>query len=235
MEHASIAAFARFALELLSLGAPGSALVETSAAIADETAHAHAAFRLASAYAGREIGPLALSVEGALDAGATSDRAVFATLVREGCVGETVAAIEATAALQNAEDSAVRDVLARIAGDETRHAALAWRTASWLVARGDAAFRDWAKQELDVAIAERNEVALAASSDSTDVARDARAHGLLSAREAGELARAAIRGAIAPCATAMFAKVNPLNEAVEAARRTAPPSGIPANHARETA
>lgn len=216
MEHASVAAFARFALELLALGAPGWALAETSAAMADETAHAHAAFLVASAYAGYEIGPAALSIEGALGVGAPSARAVLATLLREGCLGETLAAIEATEALHQAEDPAIRAVLERIAADETRHAALAWRTMAWLLDRGDRAFREWAKQELESALAERTSSLMASARDTASTSDEARAHGLLPARLCAEVGLASIRGIVVPCADAIFSSVAPLHGDAEA-------------------
>lgn len=52
MEHASIAAFSRFVLELLSLGAPADLVRDAGRAMSDEIAHAEACFALASAYAG---------------------------------------------------------------------------------------------------------------------------------------------------------------------------------------
>jgi len=56
LEHASIAAFARFSLQLLSLGAPAGLIDDCTRALGDETAHARLCFQLASAYAGRAIG-----------------------------------------------------------------------------------------------------------------------------------------------------------------------------------
>lgn len=205
MEHASVAAFARFSLELLALGAPAWAIEETTAAMADETAHARITFTLASAYAGRDLGPAALSIDGAL--GAVTDRSVFATLVREGCIGETVAAISATDALEGATDAAVRDALARISEDETRHASFAWRAAGWLVDRGDDAFRAWAKDEMASAIAERLaslDVGTLDEALSADDRDRARAHGLGDAKTEAALVRAALRDIIAPCADALI-------------------------------
>ena len=205
MEHASVAAFARFALELLALGAPAWAIVETNAAMAEETEHARITFALASAYAGRALGPSPLSIDGAL--GSVTDRSVFATLVREGCIGETIAAISATDALEAAEDVAVREALARIAADETRHAALAWRVARWLVARGDTSFGVWAGEEIARAVAERAASGGAATQSSRTVAEGsahARAHGLGDARTEAALVRAALRDLVVPCAAAMF-------------------------------
>lgn len=136
MEHASIAAFARFTLHLLALGAPPELVRESQEALGDETQHARLAFGLASAFAGEAVGPGPLAIDGALDRFELRD--FVATLIREGCIGETVAAVEAREALEHATDPAVRAVLEAIACDELRHAALAWRTLGWVVASGRA-------------------------------------------------------------------------------------------------
>ena len=47
MEHASIAAFARFTLQLMSLGAPAALVERATAAMADEIKHAKACFAVA--------------------------------------------------------------------------------------------------------------------------------------------------------------------------------------------
>jgi hypothetical protein len=134
MEHASIAAFARFTLHLLALAAPPDLVLLSQQAMRDEIEHARFAFSLASAYAGAEVGPDALAIQGSLDGFDVA--AILVTLVREGCIGETVAAIEAAEALDDVRDPVVRTVLERIARDELRHAELAWRTLGWLVASG---------------------------------------------------------------------------------------------------
>jgi hypothetical protein len=136
MEHASVAAFARFTLQLLALGAPSALVAASSQAMADETEHARMAFALASAYEGRDVGPDALPIDGSLD-GADLDSFV-ATLLREGCIGETSAAVEAREMLGVTRDPVVRDVLEKIARDETRHAELAWQTLAWLLSSGRA-------------------------------------------------------------------------------------------------
>jgi hypothetical protein len=134
MEHASIAAFARFTMHLLAIGAPPDLVLASQSATADETEHARLAFALASAYACRDIGPGALAIDGSLDRFDVDGLA--AMLVREGCLGETIAAVEALEGAACARDPVVRDVLARIADDETRHAGLAWRALAWLIANG---------------------------------------------------------------------------------------------------
>ena len=137
-EHASIAAFARFTLQLLVLGAPADLLVEAQAALADEVEHARLCYALASAYAGTPLGPGGLSVDGALTAPVDLTAAALATFY-EGCVGETFAAVEAATAAAHARDPAVAAILQHIADDECRHAVLAWRFLAWTLARGGSA------------------------------------------------------------------------------------------------
>ncbi len=61
--------------------------------------------------------------------------------MREGCIGETVAALAAAEARDVAEDPAVRAALAAIADDEAEHAAMAWRLVAWAFRSGDAEVR----------------------------------------------------------------------------------------------
>ncbi|HWB79082.1 MAG TPA: hypothetical protein VG755_29180, partial [Nannocystaceae bacterium] len=65
-EHASVPAFARFALELAALAAPAELLAECARAMSDEIDHARLAFTLASRYLGAAIGPGPLAVGDAL-------------------------------------------------------------------------------------------------------------------------------------------------------------------------
>lgn len=136
MEHASIAAFARFQLQLLALGAPPDLVEGCTAALADETAHTKLCFALASAYAGRTLGPGPLDVTGSLEASSLSDIVDLALL--EGCFGETSAALEASEAADSAADPVVRAAYERIAEDEQRHAELAFRFVRWALQRGGA-------------------------------------------------------------------------------------------------
>lgn len=132
MEHASVASFARHMLELMALGAPPELLAAAAAAQGDEVRHAALAAEVAASL-GLTVqpGPLAL---GGIAPHTTPD-AVLDALVREGCVGETCSAAEAAWLAAEASDPAARAALRQIAEDEARHAALAWRTAAWIVAR----------------------------------------------------------------------------------------------------
>lgn len=140
MEHASIAAFSRFSLQLLAVGAPPSLLEDAHRAALDEIKHAELCFSLATLYAGRGVGPAPLPVdERALSSWDLLSVAV--ATVEEGCVGETIAALEAQTAAELAQSEAVRAVQLRIHEDESRHAELAWRFVRWAVQVGGAPLR----------------------------------------------------------------------------------------------
>lgn len=134
LEHASVASFARFALELLALGAPSELVADAHRAALDEVEHASLAYGLAAAYGAAELGP------GPLDLGGMELRAdlaaVAASAVTEGCIGETFAAVGALQAYAECTDPAVAAVLRRVADDELRHAELAFRFVAWAVRSG---------------------------------------------------------------------------------------------------
>ncbi len=131
-EHASVAAFDRFSLGLLAVGAPPELLEASHHAALDEIVHARLGFALASTYAGSSLGPGPLPITGALDAVASLSDLVRATIT-EGCVGETLAAIEVKAAIGTTTESAARLALTIIAEDEARHSELAWSFVRWAV------------------------------------------------------------------------------------------------------
>ena len=134
LEHASVASFAHFSLDLMRFGAPPDLIEGAHRAALDEIRHAQACFALASGYAGQPLRPGALGA-GGLPAPAATLAALADALVREGCVGETLAAVDAAARLAGARDPAVRDALAMIVRDESAHAALAWRALRWVLAQ----------------------------------------------------------------------------------------------------
>jgi len=131
LEHASIAAFARFQLQLLALGAPPDLVEGCTRALADETAHTKLCFELASAYAGRAVGPGPLDIEGSLTPTSLGD--VVDLVIAEGCFGETGAALEALEAADGASDPVIVAAYAQIAADEQRHAELGFRFVRWAI------------------------------------------------------------------------------------------------------
>lgn len=140
LEHASVASFSRFSLELLAAGAPADLVGAAHRAALDEVRHARLCFALASAYGGEPIAPSPLAMEGAMLT-ACDLPALAAETARDAAIGETLSAILAAEQLARATDPAVRRALTVIAEDEARHAELAWRTLAWAVERGGAPVR----------------------------------------------------------------------------------------------
>ncbi|MEZ4446180.1 MAG: ferritin-like domain-containing protein [Polyangiaceae bacterium] len=198
MEHASVAAFARFTLQLLDQGAPAELVEMAGDAMRDETEHARLAFALASAYAGAPTGPGQLDTQGALEA--RSPQQILELVVLEGCIGETVAAVEAAEAAAHASDPVVRAVLDRVTADEIRHAELAWRYVAWLLEEGPA---DTAEVLLGTIEAARVE-ALAPYTVREGDGRFLR-HGVVGETLRRSLRREVLDAIVAPCAARLVA------------------------------
>ena len=94
VEHASIASFARAALELLSLGAPADLVRDTHLAALDEIKHARDCYALASKLAGVELRPGALPTT---PVDAPSFATAAASTFRDACVGESLGAAQVRA------------------------------------------------------------------------------------------------------------------------------------------
>lgn len=197
-EHASIASFARFTLELLAVGAPPDILAAAQQAAIDEIAHARACFGLASAYGAGPTGP------GALDVGGGSPRRALADVAEaaaeEGCVGETLSAMCARAALDEARDPAVRAALARIAEDEEAHAALAWRFVAWALSQGDAETNLRVRRVFEGARGD----AAAGEADARIDPEAWRAHGRLTAADRASVLSRGLAEVVKPCAAALL-------------------------------
>lgn len=203
MEHASIAAFARFALELLALGAPSDLIMRTNAAMVDETNHTRMAFALASAYRGKPVGPGRLNIDKAMAEG-DDVVSILRRVIREGCVGETVAAVEAGEAATRASDPVVRKALETIAADESAHAELAWRTVKWALQTFGADVRDAIRDEMARLV---EELGTAYETRKTDWDQELLDHGVVTTNVRGSIRRAALRQVVVPCLGAMVEEV----------------------------
>lgn len=129
LEAASVPAFSRLAAELALHGAPTALVRASLRARDDERRHARATARLARRFGGRPVAPRLRPTP------ARPLIEVLADNAAEGCVRETFGALVAHLQARRARDPQVRRVLARIAVDETRHAALSWSLAGWARAR----------------------------------------------------------------------------------------------------
>jgi hypothetical protein len=193
-EHASVASFARFALDLSAVGAPPDLLADAAAAMRDEVRHAQLSFSLARRFGAAAQGP------GPLDVGTHDGRSlediVLATVV-EGCIGETLAAAEAELAAQRARDPDVAAALREIADDEARHAALAWRFVQWALAE---------HPQLSTVVRQAFADAAAMDTRSSDPAPEGlEALGVLSPQTVAAVRAQTLQETVLPCGQALVA------------------------------
>lgn len=200
-EHASVAAFARFTMLLLAVGAPPELAVQSQRASIDEVKHAELCFALAGRYVGKAYGPTPLALDGAL--GPMSLAEVAALTAQEGCVGETLGASLAQEQLRNATDCEARRALARIARDEERHAALAWRFTRWAVLRGGDAVRDAVAAGVEEAVRSTLAMEVRVYDDVDPAAWHA--HGRVTCAEARALAALGVEQVVRPALRAALA------------------------------
>ncbi|WP_170229004.1 ferritin-like domain-containing protein [Polyangium fumosum] len=197
-EHASVASFARFVLELLGVGAPASLVSAAQEALADEVRHAKLCFGLAGAYAGAPVGPGALPMP-ALAIGRTLADVALATAL-EGAVNETLSALVAGEEALRATDPAVKAALVSIAEDEATHAELAWRTLAWALDAGGPEVARTLEKAFTMAICPESEDLVALGADPDKLA----AHGCLSAAEKRDVMRRAMADVVLPAARTLL-------------------------------
>ncbi len=197
-EHASVASFARFSMALLACGAPPALINASHQAAMDEVRHAQIALAIASAYCETSFNLGQLDIRGAFDSQLTLVDIAVATVV-EGCVGETLAAIEVAESAQCAMKGPVQDALFAIAEDETRHAELSWAFVRWALGVGDSRL----KQQVKAAFVMAFEKALSERLEGDDLP-GAELHGVLPANEVMNLRRKAIDEVLRPAAQALF-------------------------------
>jgi hypothetical protein len=198
MEHASVAAFARFSLQLMSLGAPPDLMTRAAEAMQDEIRHARACFALARRHTGEDVGPGPLAVDGALDCFDLTS--IVLDTIAEGCIGETVAALEAAEALSHCEDSAAREVLQRISVEEGRHAELAWQFVSWALETGPESLKERVRSAFVEALAGARREPVHMTPRDRELLR----HGLVSEALRGPLRAGVLAEVVAPCAKALL-------------------------------
>jgi hypothetical protein len=136
LEAASVVAFRTLARELAFHRAPKRLVRAAERAARDEIRHARAMTALARRYGADVV----------IDDIASPLMRDLETIAREnaleGCVHETWGALLAHHQARTDADPVVRAVMARIARDETQHAALGWQIAAWANGRLDGSARE---------------------------------------------------------------------------------------------
>jgi hypothetical protein len=205
-EHASVAAFARWTLLMMSVGAPPEMLRDAQRASIDEVEHARACFALAKRYGGEDVGPAALDLTGCLAPLSLVDVAVLTA--EEGCVGETLGVALAHEQLRVCEDAEVKQLLRRLIVDEERHARLAWSFVAWAIVQGGASVRNAVVAGIARACRETLEAPIR-SYDGVDLGAW-HAHGRVTCTEAREVAREAIDAVIKPALALLSRNATPI-------------------------
>jgi hypothetical protein len=202
MEHASIASFARFTLDLLAYGAPAELVEAAQRAGLDECEHTRLCLGLAARFGAGSQGPAQLPAAGATVAPSLWHAAIAA--FREGCVSETLAALRAGEAWERARDPEVKRALERIAADEARHAELAWRFVAWSAARLGADFTAELERQLSNLRAAPTPLLTDSEPETDAVARALRDAGRLTASDKHRLDHVGVHEVIAPCLAALI-------------------------------
>lgn len=206
--HASVASYCRFALRLMSLGAPPHLLHGCSQAMQDEIAHAQACFSLARRYAGRYVGPGPLPI-GELGE-AVDATSVVIEVVQRGCIREAVSALSAREALEHCQDAATREVLLRHQAAKAQQAQLAWRFVGWAL-RG-------AGRELPDHVRVAFVTALSAQTDAAPLGERDRLllrHGVLGDAQRAAVEQRVLRDVVLPCMEALLSRSGPVGSSVE--------------------
>jgi len=132
-EHASVASFNRQVIALMVNGAPAKLLKDAMQGAQDEVDHAKRSFAIASQLFGREVGPGAFPEHE--NAHRTNSTELALDTLVEGGIGETFAATRAGFKANVVKHPGLKANYEQIRDDEARHAATAWQTISWIVAK----------------------------------------------------------------------------------------------------
>jgi len=134
-EAASVHAFVGLEEDLVRLGAPAELIAAAARSARDEVRHARVMARRARACGGVVVAPRVRR------RGSRSLESIARENAVEGCVHETFGALQLRWQAAHAPDPSMRRIFARVAADETRHAALSWLVAKWAEPLLDSAAR----------------------------------------------------------------------------------------------
>jgi hypothetical protein len=197
-----VAAFARFSIMSLAVGAPSDIVADAQRASLDEIRHARICFGLARRYGSVEAGPGPLRVDDAL--GVLDLVALAKLTAEEGCVGETFGALLAERQAVMASDPVVKAALTRIARDEQRHAELAWRFIAWASHVGGTLVVDEVARAIAAAVVATRATPLRALTADVTVWH---AHGRLTCAESSAIAGEGIESIVLPALARLKGRV----------------------------
>ena len=202
--HAAISAYARFTLQLMSLGAPPRLINGAAQAMQDEVAHAQACFSLARRYSGRDVGPGPLP--SALNPRESDLTSSVLSAVQRGCIHEVVGALSAREALEHCQDAATRELLVSRQELKAQQAQLAWRFLAWALR----STRQSGGRELADHVRVTFVTALEPPSDAYSLSERDRLllrHGVLSRSQRVALRQRVLREVVLPCMEALLSRL----------------------------
>merc|ERR1712228_494190 len=122
-EYSSIATFAKFSLQLMSIGAPLWFIKLSNDASLDEIRHSEISLDIANMYLGQdECVIFDVFPQHVVDIDGNWNEIAKETAIG-GCIGETLSAL----------NMIMNEYLQKMAMDEIRHSALAWVTVKWMI------------------------------------------------------------------------------------------------------
>jgi len=133
MEHASVASFSRFSLELMSVGASTELLTLAHQAALDEVRHTQISLGIANQLNSTTFTAGSFPISRKVVDSAFGDMEKIATAAAlEGCIEETLAASIVFYQAEHMGDPNHKVLLRSVALDEANHAAFAWRAVQWM-------------------------------------------------------------------------------------------------------
>jgi hypothetical protein len=136
MEHASVASFSRFSLELMSIGASTELLTLAHQAALDEVRHTQISLDIANRFSSTIFVPGSFPISSKAADFVFGDMEKIATAAAlEGCIEETLAAAIVQYQADHMGDPNHKALLRAVALDEANHAAFAWRAVKWMATR----------------------------------------------------------------------------------------------------
>ena len=144
-EHASIASFNRFALELISFGAPPNLIQRAQEAAIDEIRHAQSAFSIANSLLEQQPQPANMPMDVQL---ATNIQDLASAVLEEAAIQETLAVLLAAEQRKIVQSPDIKRFLDDVIRDESRHAELAFETLRWCIEVGGEEIRSLIAQRI---------------------------------------------------------------------------------------
>jgi len=132
MEHASVASFSRFSLELMSVGASPELLAGAHQAALDEVRHTQISLGIAKQFGSTTFAPGSFPISSKADFAFGDMEKIAGAAALEGCIEETLAADTVLYQADHMGDSNHKALLHSVAFDEAAHAAFAWRAVQWM-------------------------------------------------------------------------------------------------------